>query len=83
MAHDFREGPRDRRKFSRPIRELVRPAEPSRVVRLPFGGHAKAESVRCFGLRRCFHWEKESNTEITEGTESTEKKGTILCRASD
>jgi len=42
MAHDFREGPGNRSKFSRPIRQFMRPAKPCAFVRLPFGGHAIA-----------------------------------------
>src|SRR5260370_40238249 len=41
------------------------PAEPSGFVGFPLGGHATTESVRRFGLRLTFHWEKESNTETT------------------
>ena len=35
--------PRDQRKFSRPVAGLVRPGEPGRGVRLPFGGQGVAE----------------------------------------
>src|SRR5229473_1335949 len=73
MADNFSEGPRNGRKFSRPIGYFVRPAEPGGFVRFPFGGHAKAESVGPFDLRWRLHSEKEFNTEITEDTENAEK----------
>src|SRR5713226_1070259 len=74
MADNFSEGPRNGRKFSRPIGYFVRPAEPGGFVRFPFGGHAKAESAGRFDLRWRLHSEKEFNTEITEDTERTEKR---------
>src|SRR6266576_1277366 len=74
MPHDFCKGPRNGRKFSGPIGQLVRPAEPGRFVPFPFGGYAEAECVWRFSLRRCFHWENEFNTEIAEHTEIAEKK---------
>ena len=43
VANDFREGPRNNRKFPGPVGYLVRPAEPGGFVRLPFGGHSEAE----------------------------------------
>src|SRR5882724_4222685 len=69
MPNDFRERPGDRRKFAGPVGKFVGPAEPGRVVALPFGGDAKAKSVRRFGLRGCLHSERESNTGSTESTE--------------
>src|SRR6266581_1269928 len=71
MADDFSKGPGNGRKFSRPVGYFMRPAEPGGFVRFPFGGHAETESVRRFDRRRRFHWTKEFNTEIAEGTEST------------
>src|SRR5258708_40161415 len=74
MPHDLSKRPWNGRKFSGPIGQFVRPSEPGGFVAFPFGGHAEAESVRRFRLRRCLHWEKEFNTEIAGGTEITEKK---------
>src|SRR5260370_11195122 len=65
MTDDLRKRPRDGRKFSGPIRYLVRPAEPGGFMAFPFGGHAEAEGARRFDGRRRFHWPKEFNTEVT------------------
>src|SRR5713101_2656694 len=46
MTDDLGKRPRNGRKFSGPVRYLVRPAEPGGFVAFPFGGHAEAESVR-------------------------------------
>src|SRR5260370_18777540 len=77
MADDFGEGPGNGRKFSRPVGYFVRPAEPGRFVRFPFGGHAETESVRRCCLRRPLHWKKEFNTEVTENSEKTKTEETI------
>src|SRR5437899_575393 len=69
VANDFRERPGNGREFAGPVGKFVGPAEPSGFVALPFGGHSKAKSVRCFGLRGCLHPEKEFNTESTASTE--------------
>src|SRR6266568_5056078 len=74
MADDFSKGPGNGSKFSRPVRYFVRPPEPGRFVRLPFGGHAETERVRRFDGRRRFHWTKEFNTEVAELAENTEKR---------
>jgi hypothetical protein len=42
MTDDLRERPGDDLKFPGPIRDFVRPAQPSGFVRFPFGGHAEA-----------------------------------------
>ena len=39
MTHYLRIGPGNGGKFTRPVGFLVGPAEPSRFVMLPFGGH--------------------------------------------
>ena len=44
LADDFAVHPGDRRKFPRPIGDVVRPADPGRRMRLPFGRHASAIS---------------------------------------
>src|SRR4051812_41925289 len=41
IANDLGYHPRDRLKFSRPVRAIVRPRQPGGCVRRPFGGHAK------------------------------------------
>src|SRR3989442_14752023 len=69
MANDFRERPGNRGEFSGPVGQFVGPAEPSGFVALPFGRHAKAKSVRRFGLRGWLHPEKEFNTESAESRE--------------
>src|SRR5258708_38276526 len=74
MPHDLSKRPWNGRKFAGPIGQFVRASETGGFVAFPFGGHAEAESVRRFRLRRCLHWEKEFNTEIAEDTENTEKK---------
>src|SRR5436190_4306008 len=74
MTHDLRESPRNGCEFPGPVRQFVRPAEPCGLVRLPLGGHAKAQRVWSRGtgdrghdsaLRSgcCF------NTELAENTE--------------
>src|SRR5216684_3542354 len=78
MADNFSEGPRNGRKFSRPIGYFVRPAEPGGFVRFPFGGHAKADSVGRFDLRWWHHSRGEFNTEATESAEKTEKSNLFV-----
>src|SRR5882724_13615309 len=70
MPNDFRERPGNRREFAGPVGKFVGPAEPGRVVALPFGGHAKAKGMWRAGLQRCLHRGQEF---ISGGTESTEK----------
>src|ERR1700735_1452707 len=50
MADYFRVDPGDGLEFSRPVFGVVRPREPGSFMRLPFGGHAIAESARGGGI---------------------------------
>src|SRR6266404_6658167 len=89
MPNDFRERPGNRREFSGPVAEFVRPAEPSGLVALPFGGHAKAKVMRRVGLWQCLHRGKEFNTESTETQRARGRNGiksggrATLCPAND
>src|SRR5207244_6396851 len=51
LAHDLAVHPLDRRDLSRPVAPVVWPAEPRGLVRLPLGGHAKAEGGGSLGGR--------------------------------
>src|SRR5919109_1079642 len=77
MAHDFREGPGNDWKFARPISLFMRPAKPGGLVRLPFGGHAKAERAWSGGSGDVLHELalRSGGCFNTEFAESTERNG--------
>jgi hypothetical protein len=45
LADDFRVDPRNGRELSGPVAAIVRPGNPGGFVRLPLGGHPKAEGA--------------------------------------
>src|SRR5260370_1402757 len=46
MANDLGKDPRNGRELAGPVRPFMGPGDPSRLMRLPFRGHAIAESSR-------------------------------------
>src|SRR5437899_1100507 len=46
IANDLGKDPRNGRELTGPVRPLMGPGDPSRLMRLPFRGHVIAESSR-------------------------------------
>src|SRR5438067_3359889 len=53
MPHNINVGPLNRLELSWPVLSVVRPGNPRCLVRLPFGGHAIAESGWGFDFQGC------------------------------
>ena len=87
VPHDFRKRPRYRRKFARPVGQLVRPAKPCRLVRLPFGGHAVAMDCRARAhsagpCHRRAHHSQASGSESARRRPCAGRAGMANCAAS-
>ena len=71
MADDLGVDPTDRRELAWPVVAIVRPGDPGRRMRLPFGRHAVTE------CGRCLHGHHESKQVRVDGPDQSWNRSVI------